>query len=541
MMTLAALTPLIAVLLLLVVLRLPASAAMPVSLIATAGVTAFVWQVPVRHLAAAAIEGVVVAVSILWIVFGAILLLKTLTASGALARIRAGFVQVSPDPHVQIVLIGWLFVSFLEGAAGFGTPAAIVAPLLVALGFPPLAAVVLPLVGDSSAVSFGAIGTPVVVGLSEGLQEGGTSVAVAQALAGRTVSEFVAEVAVTAIAMDVFIGSFVPLGLLAIHSRFFGESRTWRAGLRMWRLALVAGFAFTVSALAVARLLGPEFPSLVGGPVGLLVTLAALRSRYVVPHQETQSPSTEKSEVASPAAMGLGSAWTPYVLLVVLLIATRLQALPLKAWLQSFRFAWEGILGTEVNATLAPLYLPGTAFVFVVLVTLPLHRMTVTQAAGALGEGLCATARAALPLTAAVVMVRIFINSGVNGSGRESMPLELAMLAAAGAGSTWPLFAPLVGAFGAFLSGSATFSNLMFALFQVAVADRTGASAEAVLAAQMLGSNAGNMVSVLNVVAAAAVVGLIGREGTIIRFTLWPMLAYCVAAGLLAMTVAAAL
>ncbi|MFH1518262.1 MAG: L-lactate permease, partial [Pseudomonadota bacterium] len=98
----------------------------------------------------------------------------------------------------------------------------------------------------------------------------------------------------------------------------------------------------------------------------------------------------------------------------------------------------------------------------------------------------------------------------------------------------WPLLAPLVGAFGAFLSGSATFSNLMFALFQLSVADRTGTPAEVVLAAQMLGSKAGNMISVLNVVAAAAVVELVGREGSIIRFTIWPMLAYCGAAGLIA-------
>ena len=127
----------------------------------------------------------------------------------------------------------------------------------------------------------------------------------------------------------------------------------------------------------------------------------------------------------------------------------------------------------------------------------------------------------------------------MNVSGRASMPLELAMVAADGAGTFWHLVAPLVGALGAFLSGSATFSNLMFALFQVAVAERAGAPTDVVLAAQMLGSNAGSMVSVLNVVAAAAVVGLIGREGEIIRFTLWPMLAYCAAAGILAFTVSA--
>lgn len=535
----AALTPLIAVVVLLVVLRLAASVAMPLSLAATAVISALVWQVPIRHVTAAAIEGAVVAVSILWIVFGAILLLKTLTASGALATIRAGFMRVSADPRVQIVLIAWLFVSFLEGAAGFGTPAAIVAPLLVTLGFQPLAAVVLALVADSSAVSFGAIGTPVVVGLAEGLQEAGSSSAVAEALADRTVPEFLNQVAVAAIGLDVFVGSFVPLALVAIHGRFFTEDKSWRTGLAAWRLALVAGFSFTLSALTIAWLLGPEFPSLIGGLAGLLVTLAALRSRYVTPPRGILSARDDETVDKERApGMPLLIAWLPYLLLVGLLVATRLEALPLRGWLQDVSFTWRGILQTGIDATLAPLYLPGTAFVVVVLITIPLHRMAVRQAGGALAEAAVATARAALPLIAAVAMVRIFIHSGVNDSGHTSMPLELAMVAADGAGTFWPLVAPLVGAFGAFLSGSATFSNLMFALFQVAVADRTGAPADVVLAAQMLGTNAGNMVSVLNVVAAAAVVGLIGREGDIIRFTLWPMLTYCAVAGLLALGLA---
>lgn len=534
MVTLSALTPLIAVLLLLVLLRLPASVAMPLSLAATAGVSTAIWQVPVRHVAAAAIEGVVVATSILWIVFGAILLLKTLTRSGALSRIRTGFAFVSSDPRVQIILVGWLFVSFLEGAAGFGTPAAIAAPLLVALGFPPLAAVVLPLIADSSAVSFGAIGTPVLVGLTEGLQEGGASPALEQMLAGTTVGAFVAEVAVTAIAMDVFIGSFVPLVLVAIYTRFFGEARTWRSGLRMWRLALVAGLSFTLTALAVAHLLGPEFPSLIGGLVGLLITMAALRSGFIAPPTEFSSRLEQLRGATPIAPMGLSVAWLPYILLVGLLVATRIPALPLKAWLQGVQFTWENILGTDIDATIAPLYLPGTAFVLVVLLTFRLHRLAAANIVGVLGGALVAAARAALPLIAAVAMVRIFVHSGVNSGGRESMPIELAILAADSAGSAWPLLAPLVGAFGAFLSGSATFSNLMFALFQLSVADRTGTPAEVVLAAQMLGSNAGNMISVLNVVAAAAVVELVGREGSIIRFTIWPMLAYCGAAGLIA-------
>jgi lactate permease len=200
--------------------------------------------------------------------------------------------------------------------------------------------------------------------------------------------------------------------------------------------------------------------------------------------------------------------------------------------------SWDGILGTDISASLAPFYLPGTAFVTVVLVTVRLHRMSIRQAGGALRDAAAALAGAVVALGTAVPMVRIFINSGVNGAGLASMPMELADIAAGSAGAGWPFFAPFVGAFGAFLSGSATFSNMMFALFQFSAADRASSPAELVLAAQMLGANAGNMVSVLNVVAAASVVGLLGKEGTIIRFTFAPMLYYCLAAGTLSLLLA---
>ena len=207
-MTAAALTPLLSVLVLLVALRLPAAKAMPLSLIITAAVAVFVWQVPARYVVAAALEGLWIAASILWIVFGAILLLKTLTASGAMDVIRAGFTRITPDPRVQVVIIAWLFGAFLEGVAGFGTPAAITAPLLVALGLSPMAAVVLALIANSSPVSFGAVGTPIVIGLAQGLQEGPVLAPIVVAAIGdRPVGALLQDVAIQAIAIDVLVGT----------------------------------------------------------------------------------------------------------------------------------------------------------------------------------------------------------------------------------------------------------------------------------------------------------------------------------------------
>jgi lactate permease len=325
--------------------------------------------------------------------------------------------------------------------------------------------------------------------------------------------------------------------------RFFHPRRSWRDGLAAWRFALFAGLAFTLPALAVAVLLGPEFPSIIGGLTGFLLTVPLARTGLLLPALPgagTGCASTGSAPVAADR-LSLWRAWTPYLLVAVLLAATRVDFLPFKAMLVEATVSWHRILGTEIGASLAPLYLPGTTFVAVVLITIGLHRMSIRQAGGALRDAAAALAGAAVALGAAVPMVRIFINSGVNDAGLASMPMELAGVAAGWAGESWPLFAPFVGAFGAFLSGSATFSNMMFALFQFSAAERASFPVELVLAAQMLGANAGNMISVLNVVAAASVVGLLGKEGTVIRFAFAPMLYYCLAAGAVSLLLARAL
>ncbi len=154
---------------LLVVLRWPASRAMPVSYLAVAVLAYFVWKISAVQIAAASTLGLIIAVELLYIVFGAILLLNTLEQSGALHRIRETFREITPDRRVQVIIVAWLFGSFIEGSAGFGTPAAVVVPLLVGLGFPPLAAVLAGMIIQSTPVSFGACGTPILVGVSSGL------------------------------------------------------------------------------------------------------------------------------------------------------------------------------------------------------------------------------------------------------------------------------------------------------------------------------------------------------------------------------------
>jgi lactate permease len=139
---LLALLPIAVVALLLVVLRWPASRAMPVCYIVAVALALGVWQVPLVQVSAASVKGIVVALELLYIIFGAILMLNTLRESGALQAIRQSFRNISPDRRVQVIIVAWLFGSFIEGSAGFGTPAAVAVPLLVGLGFPALAAVI---------------------------------------------------------------------------------------------------------------------------------------------------------------------------------------------------------------------------------------------------------------------------------------------------------------------------------------------------------------------------------------------------------------
>ncbi len=311
-----ALMPVLAVFVLLVVLRLPASRAMPLSLLIAGSLAALVWQVPARQIGASILEGWVIASSILIIVFGAIFLLNTLKAGGALDAIRAGFVHISPDRRVQVIIIAWLFGAFLEGASGFGTPAAIGAPLLVALGFPAMAAVTLALIADSAPVSFGAVGTPLLVGIAQGLPE--TSYAE------------LTSIGATAAGIDILVASFLPLLMVALLTRYFGANRRWAEGLALWPFALFSGLAYTLPAWGVARLLGPEFPSIIGSLVGLVLVINAARRGWLLPATPWRLPddpdlSAELPDQAS-RPMPLWLAWSPYLIAAGLLILTRLAA-----------------------------------------------------------------------------------------------------------------------------------------------------------------------------------------------------------------------
>ena len=540
---LIALLPIFAVMFFLVVLRWPATKAMPVAYVMTAFFALAFWEVSAVHVAAASIRGVIIAVSLLWIIFGAILLLQTLTESGAAAAIRQGFMNVSRDRRVQVIIVAWMFGAFIEGASGFGTPAAVGAPLLLALGFPALAAVMCTLIIQSTPVTFGAVGTPILVGMAESLNVERVESALQQA--GIPYDDFIYQIGVFAAIPHAIVGTLIPLIICCMMTRFFGANRSFKEGLGIWKFALFSGLAFTVPYILVAIFLGPEFPSLLGGLLGLAIVVTAARNGFLLagvepwdfPARESWKPEwmgTFSGKLkATKTDMPLARAWVPYVFVAALLVVTRLPLLPLKSWLASVQLTWQDILGTGLSQGLQPLYLPGTIFLVISLLTAWLHKMSGAQVRRAWSGSARMLAGPAFALLFAVALVRVFIDSDTNASGLQSMPLELAEFAAAVAGATWPFFAAMIGALGAFVAGSNTVSDLMFSLFQYGVADRIGVPHLVVLGLQALGGAAGNMITVHNVVAASATVGLVGREGLLIRRTIYPMFYYVVAAGLL--------
>ena len=559
-----ALLPLATIAVLMVGLYWPATRAMPVAWVVAIGAGVLGWGMNLQWIAAATINGFVTAANILYIVFGAILLLYTLKQTGAFDAINAGFAAISEDRRVQVVLLVFLMGSFIEAAAGFGTPAAIVGPLLVGLGFPPLAAVVVALTGNLMAITFGAVGTPLIIGMIDIFEsvESISSEVVGQGNFD-SIAAWVSEIAVFAASMHVVVGIVLPFIGVAMMTRFFGEERSIKPALEVLPLTLFAWASFSIPYFLTAYFLGPEFPGLLGSMIGLAVTVGALKAGFFHPDEEWDfapestwpdhwvgdiEPGESTSDDVAVAAdggtvqsstpttvgtMALWKAWTPYALVALLLVVTRVVD-PVNAFvtMDVFTLAWSGILGTELGNDFAFLYLPGAVFIAVHLLTIPLHGMSGQEIKASWAETVEKVAPAVVALLFAVATVQIMLQSGA-ATGTDSMLIVLSEGMAGVAGGVYPFFAAFVGAFGAFLAGSNTVSDILFGTFQYGVAEQIGTPRTIMLGAQAVGGAIGNLIAVHNVVAALAVVGLVGEEGRVIRLELIPLLYYGTATGLL--------
>lgn len=552
LLALIAFSPIVVAAILLVGLNWPAKRAMPVAFVLTVAVAIFAWDMSITRIIASSLQGLTITVAVLWIVFGAIFLLNTLKHTGAISVIRNGFIDISADRRIQAIIIAWCFGSFIEGASGFGTPAAIAAPLLVAIGFPALAAVVMGMMIQSTPVSFGAVGTPIIVGVNKGLDTHNISEVLVAG--GSTWDIYLQEITSNVAIIHAVVGTFIPVLMAMMLTRFFGSKKSWTEGLDILPFALFAGLAFTVPYALTGVFLGAEFPSLIGGLVSLAIVVTAAKKGFLVPKTTWDFESEDKwpkewlgslkmdlkaslKKSAQTKEMGLALAWLPYLLLAVVLVASRVSP-EFKDLLKSVSLSFSNILGeTGVSAAIQPLYLPGGILVFIALLAVLIQSRSIKPLGCALKESSKTLIGAGFVLVFTIPMVRIFINSGINGADLASMPVTTALFASDIVGSLFPGLSASIGALGAFIAGSNTVSNMMFSQFQFEVAQTLGVSSVAVVSLQAVGAAAGNMIAIHNVVAASATVGLLGREGVTLRRTVIPTFYYVVATGIIGLII----
>ncbi len=449
----------------------------------------FFWQSPLESILAAGIKAFVNSIDIFLIVFGALSLYEALSLRGRLKQILAGLDQLCSDRTLIVLLLSWLLVAFFEGAAGFGTPAAIVAPLLVSLGVQPTRAVILCLLGDTAAVTFGAVGTPIFGGLQ----------ALEAFLKGEYES-FLFAIGWKSSLLNLMLLSFMPVFMLLLIRK---DIQSKSPPFKTWIAALLMGVSFTSLQILVAYFISAQLASILAAFVSILFSFLLLKILQI-----------SDTNLSFKTIQQQGKAWSPYIMALFILLITRFDFLPIKAFLKSISFQTEQLLETNIRVSWSPFYNPGLfPFLFLgLLYSEPNQRKKVLKMS-------IQKLLPALP----VLFFGVLMVSAMNHSGKaeqESMILSLARFSASSVSDSWYLFAPFLGILGAFISGSATVSNILFGSFQYSIAELAGFSKSSVLALQSFGSSIGNMICLHNIVAALAILGLSGQEAKILRFNL---------------------
>jgi lactate permease len=475
---------------------------------------------------ATVVNGMLSALTPISIIWGAILLSQAMRRSGAEGAIGEWLKELSPNPVAQLMVVGWAFPFMIEGSSGFGTPAAIAAPLLAGLGFEPVRVAILTLVMNSVPATFGAVGTPMWFGFSQ------VPLSPSEILFVSWESALVHTVAAL----------FVPV----IALRFLVGWAEIRQNLFYIYLSILS---CVLPALALSRF-NYEFPSLVGGAIGLC--LSALMAKYQV---GLAPQATNKVEIVlSSKHRERVRAFAPYLLLIAILIATRVRLLPFREWLNAESPALMLDLGSlgkfSVSAALVlrldfifgassywsynSLFVPALIpFVVVVLLSIPILRIDL-HALKKVGADTTNRLRdPGITLVGALIMVQL-----MTLGGDRAQTMIIGQTFATITGRSWPFFAPLLGALGAFFAGSATISNLTFAGIQDSIARTLGFDRTSILALQSVGAALGNMVAISNIVAVSSILSLVNQEGFILKRTVVPLIIYALVAGLSGLIIA---
>ncbi len=533
---LLAFLPIIATVILMTVFSVPAKKALMLAWFMALLIGIFVWKMPIADVAAQTVSGFLGSLDATLVIFGAVLVMNTLKNSGGMSVIDRGFRSVSRDSRIQAIIIGFMFGSFIEGAAGYGTPAALAGPLLVSLGFPSVAAATVALIFDSAAVSFGAVGTPVITSMSQ--------LSDTLSASGIDYNAYQGELSLWSALPHTVFSVFLPFIVICIMTKFYGKQKSFKAAFEVFGFAVFAGLCFSVPYVLIAAFLGAEFPSMFSGVIGLALTVFAAKKGFLVPKkvwtfgenteqaQTLSKINTEQNPSADATEMPLWRAWLPYVIIGIILVATRIEAFGLKKIFSGFSLDTGNIFGVSgASYSFKPLWIPGIVpFVLAALITVPLHKMKKREATDAWKTSFRQVSPAAVAIAFGVALVQIMKNSATDAMSQKSMMTVIADFLADIAGKAYLFIAPFIGVLGAFISGSNTVSNILFTNLQYGIASNLGLSTVIVVALQTVGGAIGNIICINNVVAACATVGAVGKEGKIIKTNFIPMLIYTLAA-----------
>ena len=531
MITLAAAGPILLCVILMTVFAWPAKRAMPLSWLFAAVLALSVWRMDLLRIFSETLHGFLSASEILMIIFGAILLMNVLRMSGAMASINRMFSHITMDARIQCVLVGFVFAGFIEGTAGFGTPAALAAPILIGLGFPPLAAATVCLIYNSWPVEPGPVGVPLLT----------ASATVRDAVVARGGDpDYFTSVLTKWVVIPHCIGGtlIVFIGVLVL-CRVFGKRHSFRDALEALPFCLFTGLVVSAIYLVMGIFAGPDLTSMIAFIGALPILIFAVRKGLFVPKkvwtfdgyeewgEKVPGAGVSQSPVKDTALSPV-KAWMPYVIIGILLVLTRVDAFGIKAVLNSDPLILHihNILGIEgVNWDFKFLYNPGIfPFLPIALLTVFVHGMHGNDAAKALKKTGKQISGAAIALLFGVAMVNLYRYTGTGAN--DSMLYTLSDAMASLFSGAYFIAAPLIGVLGAFMSGSNTVSNTLFASIQFETASILGISQVLIVALQAMGGAIGNMICVHNIVAVCATTGTGGNEGRLIRTNIIPCLIY---------------
>ncbi|MDZ5650338.1 lactate permease LctP family transporter [Nitrospirillum sp. BR 11828] len=443
---------------------------------------------------------------IAWIIVAAVFLYKITVKTGQFDVIRASVISITEDQRLQMLMVGFAFGAFLEGAAGFGAPVAITAAILAGLGFNPLYAAGLCLIANTAPVAFGAMGTPIIVGA----QVSGLDVYKVAAMTGRQLPA---------------LSVFVPFWLVFIMDGFKGVKETWPA-------ILVTGASFAVGQYFTSNHIGAELPDIISALISLVcltVFLKFWRPKTVFRFKD-QETAVERGAHAYTAGQVI-KAWSPFLILTAVVTIWSLK--PFKALFAKGGALVDTVLLVDVPSLhnmvtkVAPIVAKatpyaaqykldlvaatGTAILVSALLSMIVLRYGPGRALATFGETVVELKWPMYTIGSVLAFAYIANYSGLSAT------LAL-MLAEAGKG--FPFFSPILGWLGVFLTGSDTSSNALFGALQATTAQQIGVSDLLLVAANSSGGVTGKMISPQSIAVACAAVGLVGREANLLRFTL---------------------